>query len=129
MWIIRRTPALLDALPGEDSRLKDPDSAVIDQQPEYAKNEYRSIKPDVLVLIGSCTHLGCSPKFHPEMQPVAWDENWKGGFFCPCHNSRFDMAGRVYEGSPAPTNLVVPPYRFVDDSTIVIGEDPEQEVA
>ena len=120
--------SLKKKLPGEDSRLKDPDSAVIDQQPEYAKNEYRSIKPDVLVLIGSCTHLGCSPKFHPEMQPVAWDENWKGGFFCPCHNSRFDMAGRVYEGSPAPTNLVVPPYRFVDDSTIVIGEDPEQEV-
>ncbi|MCB1634381.1 MAG: ubiquinol-cytochrome c reductase iron-sulfur subunit [Xanthomonadales bacterium] len=129
VWIVRRTPALLEALPAQDDRLKDPDSNVIDQQPDYAKNEYRSLRPDVLVLVGSCTHLGCSPKYHPEMQPVAWDENWQGGFFCPCHNSKFDMAGRVYEGSPAPTNLVVPPYYFVDDNTIVVGVDPEQEAA
>jgi ubiquinol-cytochrome c reductase iron-sulfur subunit len=79
----------------------------------------------VLVLVGSCTHLGCSPKFHPQMQAENWDSQWKGGFFCPCHNSRFDMAGRVYKGSPAPTNLVVPPYRFIDENTIIIGEDQE----
>ncbi len=129
IFIIRRTPTLLEALPGEDGRLKDPGSEVVDQQPDYARNGYRSIKPDVLVLVGSCTHLGCAPKFHPEVQPEPWDDNWQGGFFCPCHNSKFDMAGRVYEGSPAPTNLVVPPYRFADDSTLVIGEDPEQEAA
>lgn len=129
IFIIRRTPTLLDALPGEEARLKDPGSEVVDQQPDYARNGHRSIKPDVLVLIGSCTHLGCAPKFHPEVQPEPWDDNWQGGFFCPCHNSKFDMAGRVYEGSPAPTNLVVPPYRFADDSTLVIGEDPEQEAA
>ncbi len=129
VWVVRRTSDLLAALPGEVPRLKDPASEVIDQQPDYAQNEFRSLRPDVLVLVGSCTHLGCSPKFHPEMQPVAWDDQWKGGFFCPCHNSKFDMAGRVYEGSPAPTNLVVPPHHFVDDNTIVVGVDPEQEVA
>lgn len=129
VWVVRRTPDLLDALAGETERLKDPASNVTDQQPDYAKNEYRSLRPDVLVLVGSCTHLGCSPKYHPEMQPVAWDAQWKGGFFCPCHNSKFDMAGRVYEGSPAPTNLVVPPYYFIDDNTIVVGVDPEQETA
>ncbi len=129
VWVVRRTPDLLGALAGETDRLKDPGSDMIDQQPNYAKNEYRSLRPDVLVLVGSCTHLGCSPKYHPEMQPAAWDEQWKGGFFCPCHNSKFDMAGRVYQGSPAPTNLVVPPYHFVDDNTIVVGVDPVQEVA
>jgi ubiquinol-cytochrome c reductase iron-sulfur subunit len=129
VWVVRRTPELLGALSGEADRLKDPASEVVDQQPDYAQNEYRSLRPDVLVLVGSCTHLGCSPKYHPEMQPTDWDDQWKGGFFCPCHNSKFDMAGRVYEGSPAPTNLVVPPYHFVDDNTIVVGVDPEQEVA
>ncbi len=129
VWVIRRTPELLETLPGQDERLQDPNSEEVDQQPEYAQNEYRSIRPEVLVLVGSCTHLGCSPKYRPDVQPEPWDENWQGGFFCPCHNSRFDMAGRVYNGSPAPTNLVVPPYRFVDDNTIIIGEDPEQEVA
>jgi len=129
VWVIRRTPELLETLPAQDERLQDPNSEVVDQQPEYARNEHRSIRPEVLVLVGSCTHLGCSPKYHPEVQPEPWDDNWQGGFFCPCHNSKFDMAGRVYNGSPAPTNLVVPPYRFVDDNTIMIGEDPVQEVA
>lgn len=125
VWIIRRSKETLAALAGEDSRLKDPKNENPDQQPKYANNPYRSIKPELLVLVGSCTHLGCSPKYHPELQPESWDSQWKGGFYCPCHNSKFDMAGRVYNGSPAPTNLVVPPYRFVDDGTIIIGEDQE----
>jgi ubiquinol-cytochrome c reductase iron-sulfur subunit len=125
VWIIRRPKSSVDALAAQESRLKDPKSANMEQQPKYATNGYRSIKPDVLVLVGSCTHLGCSPKFFPEVKAESWDSQWQGGFFCPCHNSRFDMAGRVYEGSPAPTNLVVPPHRFIDDNTIVIGEDQE----
>ena len=125
VWIIRRSKETLAALAGEDSRLRDPKSENPDQQPKYANNPYRSIKPELLVLVGSCTHLGCSPKYHPELQPESWDSEWKGGFYCPCHNSKFDMAGRVYNGSPAPTNLVVPPYRFVDDGTIIIGEEQE----
>ena len=125
VWIIRRSKETLAALAGEDARLKDPKNENPEQQPKYANNAYRSIKPELLVLVGSCTHLGCSPKYHPELQPESWDSEWKGGFYCPCHNSKFDMAGRVYNGSPAPTNLVVPPYRFVDDGTIIIGEDQE----
>jgi ubiquinol-cytochrome c reductase iron-sulfur subunit len=125
VWIIRRSKASLDALAAQDPRLKDPKNENPDQQPLYAKNTYRSIKPEILVLVGSCTHLGCSPKFHPELQAESWDSEWKGGFYCPCHNSKFDMAGRVYQGSPAPTNLVVPKHRFVDDNTIIIGEDPK----
>jgi ubiquinol-cytochrome c reductase iron-sulfur subunit len=121
IWIIQRTQAQLDALPSQDSRLKDPHSTVEDQQPKFAQNEYRSRKPDLLVLVGICTHLGCSPKFHGELEPEPFDPNWKGGFFCPCHKSRFDMAGRVYDGVPAPTNLVVPPYYFIDDTHIMIG--------
>lgn len=122
IFIVRRSSEMLAVLPGEKDRLKDPDSTVLDQQPDFAKNEYRSLKPELLVLVGSCTHLGCSPKLHPEVQPEPWDAQWKGGYYCPCHNSRFDLAGRVYEGSPAPTNLVVPPYRFESDTRVVIGE-------
>ena len=125
VWIIRRSKESLAALAGEDARLKDPKSEITEQQPKYANNAYRSIKPELLVLVGSCTHLGCSPKYHPELQAESWDSQWKGGFYCPCHSSKFDMAGRVSNGSPAPTNLVVPPYRFVDDGTIIIGEDQE----
>jgi ubiquinol-cytochrome c reductase iron-sulfur subunit len=122
IWIIRRTQAQLDALPSQDSRLKDPKSLVETQQPKFAENEYRSLKPELLVLVGLCTHLGCAPKLHPELKPEPFDPEWKGGFFCPCHKSRFDMAGRVYDGVPAPTNLVVPPYYFVDENHIMIGE-------
>ncbi len=121
IWIIRRTKAQLDALPSQDSRLRDPKSANTEQQPAFAQNEYRSLKPEILVLVGLCTHLGCAPKLHAELKPEPFDAEWKGGFFCPCHKSRFDMAGRVYEGVPAPTNLVVPPYRFIDDGHIMIG--------
>ncbi|HET9031674.1 MAG TPA: ubiquinol-cytochrome c reductase iron-sulfur subunit [Dokdonella sp.] len=121
IWIIHRTKPQLDALPSQDSRLRDPSSSVETQQPTYAVNEYRSRKPELLVLVGICTHLGCSPKMHGELKPEPFDPEWKGGFFCPCHKSRFDMAGRVYDGVPAPTNLVVPPYYFVDDTHIMIG--------
>lgn len=125
VWIIRRTPEQLAALPGQDARLRDPQSDNPDQQPGYAKNEHRSIKPEIAVLVGTCTHLGCSPLFRPELEPQPFDNEWKGGFYCPCHNSRFDLAGRVYQGVPAPTNLKVPPYRFVDDKHIEIGVNPE----
>lgn len=123
VWIIRRTPEQLAALPGQDGRLRDPKSDNPEQQPDYAKNETRSIKPEILVLVGTCTHLGCSPTFRPELEPQPFDAEWKGGFYCPCHNSRFDLAGRVYQGVPAPTNLKVPPYRFIDDNRIEIGVD------
>ena len=122
IFIVRRSEEMLAALPGEDGRLKDPESSVEEQQPAFAKNAHRSLKPDILILVGSCTHLGCSPKLHTEVQPEPWDAEWKGGYYCPCHNSKFDLAGRVYEGSPAPTNLVVPPYRFDGDSRVIIGE-------
>jgi ubiquinol-cytochrome c reductase iron-sulfur subunit len=125
IWIIRRTPEMLASLPTVDGRLRDPKSDNVDQQPEYARNEYRSIKPELLVLVGICTHLGCSPTFRPEMMPEPFDADWKGGFYCPCHNSRFDLAGRVFEGVPAPSNLAVPPYHFIDDNHIQIGVDPE----
>ena len=125
VWLIRRTPEQLAALAGEDSRLRDPNSDNPEQQPDYAKNPHRSIKPEIAVLVGTCTHLGCSPLFRPDLQPEPFDTQWKGGFYCPCHNSRFDMAGRVYAGVPAPTNLRVPPYRFIDDNRIMIGVDPE----
>jgi ubiquinol-cytochrome c reductase iron-sulfur subunit len=125
VWLIRRTPDQLAALAGEDGRLRDPNSDNPEQQPEYAKNPHRSIKPEIAVLVGTCTHLGCSPLFRPDLQPEPFDGQWKGGFYCPCHNSRFDMAGRVYEGVPAPTNLRVPPYHFIDENRVVIGVDPQ----
>jgi ubiquinol-cytochrome c reductase iron-sulfur subunit len=125
VWLIRRTPEQLAALAGEDGRLRDPGSDNPEQQPEYAKNPHRSIKPELAVLVGTCTHLGCSPLFRPDLQPEPFDAQWKGGFYCPCHNSRFDMAGRVYEGVPAPTNLRVPPYHFIDENRVMIGVDPQ----
>ncbi|MBE5316018.1 MAG: ubiquinol-cytochrome c reductase iron-sulfur subunit [Xanthomonadales bacterium] len=125
VFVIRRTPQTIEQLPGLDGRLRDPNSDVVDQQPTYAKNPHRSIKPEYLVLVGLCTHLGCVPLFRPEVQAEPFDADWKGGFYCPCHNSRFDMAGRVFEGVPAPTNLRVPPYHFVDDNTLIIGVDPK----
>lgn len=125
VWLIRRTPEQIAALDGLKDRLRDPDSENPEQQPEYAKNTARSIKPEIAVLVGTCTHLGCSPLFKPELQPEPFDPEWKGGFYCPCHNSRFDLAGRVFQGVPAPTNLKVPPYTFVDDTHITIGVHPE----
>lgn len=127
IWIVRRSQAILEALPTLDGNLRDPMSQNADQQPRYvlgANPELRSIKPEVSVLVGLCTHLGCAPEMVAEIRPEPFDPNWKGGYFCPCHKSKFDMAGRVYAGVPAPTNLVVPPHHYVDDSTIVIGVDP-----
>ncbi len=121
VFVVRRSPEMIAVLPTDKDRLKDPESEELDQQPDFARNEHRSLKPEVLVLVGSCTHLGCAPKLHPKQQPEAWDDKWKGGYYCPCHNSKFDLAGRVYQGSPAPTNLVVPPYRF-DGDRVIIGE-------
>lgn len=122
VWVVKRTPEMLDALPSLDGTLADPKSEA-PQQPDYAKNPNRSIKPEVLVLVGICTHLGCSPTYRPEVAPEDLGADWKGGFFCPCHGSKFDLAGRVYSGVPAPTNLIVPPHRYVGDSVILIGED------
>lgn len=125
VWLIRRTDRMLEALPTLNPLLRDPNSEVAEQQPEYAQNEYRSIKPELLVLVGICTHLGCSPTYRPDFAPPDLGPDWKGGFFCPCHGSRFDLAGRVFQGVPAPTNLEVPPYQFLDDTRILIGDDSE----
>jgi ubiquinol-cytochrome c reductase iron-sulfur subunit len=121
MFIVNRTPPILDGLKSQTflSRLRDPDSQQ-NQQPDYARNWSRSIKPEFLVIVGICTHLGCIPEFRPE--PAAGGA-WPAGYFCPCHGSRYDMAGRVFQGVPAPYNLPVPPYRFENDTTIVIGEN------
>lgn len=124
IWIVKRSKQALDLLPTLDGRLRDPKSDNADQQPAYAKNELRSIKADISVLVGLCTHLGCSPEMVAEIKPEPFDPEWKGGYFCPCHKSRFDLAGRVFDGVPAPTNLVVPPHHYQDDNTIVIGVDP-----
>ncbi|MHB8446881.1 MAG: ubiquinol-cytochrome c reductase iron-sulfur subunit [Rudaea sp.] len=127
VFVVNRTKLQLDALPGEDGRLKDPKSDNADQQPTYAKNEYRSIKPEWLVVVGICTHLGCSPEYFGEVKAEPFDPNWKGGFFCPCHKSRYDMAGRVFDGVPAPANLQVPPYHFVSDTLVQIGVNPGEK--
>ena len=128
IWIVKRSQAILEALPTLDEYLRDPDSANPDQQPEYVREanpKLRSLKPEISVLVGLCTHLGCSPEMAAEIKPQPYDPNWKGGYFCPCHKSRFDMAGRVFQGVPAPTNLVVPPHHYADDNTIVVGVDPQ----
>jgi ubiquinol-cytochrome c reductase iron-sulfur subunit len=122
VWIVHRTQDMLASLPKLDDKLSDPKSNVSDQ-PEYAKNESRAIKPEIAVLVGICTHLGCSPTYRPEVAPADLGPEWQGGFFCPCHGSRFDIAGRVYAGVPAPTNLPVPPYRYVSNEVIRVGED------
>jgi ubiquinol-cytochrome c reductase iron-sulfur subunit len=122
VWIIHRTKEMLDDLPKLDARVADPKSEV-DHQPPYAKNEARSIKPEIFVAVGICTHLGCSPTFRPDIAPADLGPDWLGGFFCPCHQSKFDLAGRVYKGVPAPTNLVIPPYKFLSDTMIRIGDD------
>ncbi|MFK0569704.1 ubiquinol-cytochrome c reductase iron-sulfur subunit [Endozoicomonas sp.] len=124
VFVVRRTQAMLDELKTDEDRLRDPDSEKSDQ-PEYAKNTSRALKDEYLILVGLCTHLGCSPKYMPEVKPQEFDANWKGGYFCPCHGSRFDLAGRVYKGVPAPANLVVPPYSFESDVIVIIGTDEE----
>lgn len=123
--VMRRTERMLQELEGLGDRLRDPESSEAGQQPEYAQNTYRSVKPEFLVLNLHCTHLGCIPQILPEVESQPFDNNWKGGFYCPCHKSTFDLAGRVFRGVPAQLNLLVPPYRFIDDDRVLIGVDPE----
>ena len=123
VWIVKRSAKTLSDLVTLDDSLGDPDSENVDQQPAYAQNAGRSIKPEISVLVGICTHLGCSPTFRPDIAAVDLGADWLGGFFCPCHSSKFDLAGRVYQGVPAPTNLVVPPHKYVSDNVILVGED------
>lgn len=126
-WVIRRTKAHMEGLAKVTEEIRDPESAE-SNQPEYAKNQHRSRaeNPEVVVLIGLCTHLGCSPSYEPELRPAlaaTLGDNWQGGFFCPCHGSKFDFSGRVYKSVPAPTNLDVPPYQYLSDNLILVGED------
>ena len=126
VWVIRRTPEMLEALKAVTPQLSDPQSKASDQ-PSYARNEYRSLKPDVMVMEGVCTHLGCSPQLKSAEAKGEMGGDWRGGFYCPCHGSKFDYAGRVFRGAPAPTNLKVPPYTFLADNTLLIGEDKEKK--
>ena len=125
VWIVRRSEKTLADLDTNNANLQDPASDNVGQQPEYAKNQHRSIKSEILVLVGICTHLGCSPTFRPDIAPADLGKDWLGGFFCPCHSSKFDLAGRVFQGVPAPTNLAVPPHYYVSDSVILVGKDGE----
>ena len=125
--VLRRTEETLSLLPGVDNELRDPGS-MESEQPPFAQNEARALRDEYLVVNMHCTHLGCVPQVLPQVGPQPFDDNWKGGFFCPCHKSKFDMSGRVYKGVPAPTNLKIPPYSFIDDSTLVIGVNPEGAV-
>ena len=123
VWIINRTPEMLASLKKIDDQVVDPKSAK-PMQPEYCQNETRSIKPEILVAVGICTHLGCSPSEKFKTGPESGvDPNWPGGFLCPCHGSTFDLAGRVYKGKPAPDNLEIPPHMYLGDAKIMIGED------
>ena len=124
VWIVKRSAKTLADLTKNDDTLRDPASENVDQQPAYAQNANRSIKPEILVLVGICTHLGCSPTFRPDIGAAdLGGDSWLGGFFCPCHSSKFDLAGRVFQGVPAPTNLVVPPHKYLSDNVILVGED------
>lgn len=125
IWVVRRTKEMLDSLKQLDAQVADPKSD-ISEQPPYAKNEVRALKPEYFVVVGICTHLGCSPTFRPEVAPADLGPEWKGGFFCPCHGSRFDLAGRVYKGVPAPKNLPVPPHMYVSETRVMIGADKKE---
>ncbi len=123
VFVVYRDAAAIERLKTQTEDLADPDSEEPEQQPDYAVNAWRSRRPEIGVLLGLCTHLGCSPKYHGEIKPESFDANWQGGFFCPCHGSKFDLAGRVVKDVPAPTNLEVPPYYFETDNLVVIGLD------
>ena len=123
VWIVNRSPEMLELLGKHDDKLSDPASENKSQQPDYCVNPTRSIKPEFLVAVGICTHLGCSPTFRKEVAPADLGPEWPGGFFCPCHGSRFDLAARVFNGSPAPTNLVIPPHKYLSDTKLLVGED------
>ena len=127
VWVLNRTPEMLESLVTVEGNLADPNSDK-NQQPEYAKNRTRSIKPEILVTEGVCTHLGCSPVFRKDIAPADLGPDWQGGFFCPCHGSKFDLAGRVFKSVPAPTNMVVPPHTYLSDSRLLIGSESEGSV-
>ncbi|HEX9434005.1 MAG TPA: ubiquinol-cytochrome c reductase iron-sulfur subunit [Burkholderiales bacterium] len=128
VWVLRRTPEMLASLKAAEPRLSDPASKA-SEQPKYAQNEYRSAKPDIMVMEGVCTHLGCSPQLKSMEAKAEMGADWPGGFYCPCHGSKFDYAGRVFRGAPAPTNLRVPPYTFTTETAMVIGEDEKTKGA
>ena len=124
VWIVRRTKEMLETVKQNESKVADPHSERNkDLTPEYARNEFRSINPEYLVVVGICSHLGCSPVDKFKAQPEAFETDWKGGFYCPCHGSLFDLAGRVYKNKPAPDNLTVPPHKYLSDTKLLIGED------
>ncbi len=128
VWIFKRDAQAIADLKTLNTELEDPSSSgnSKQQQPKYITTEYRSLKAEIAVIVGVCTHLGCSPTYRPELGAAdLGGDAWKGGFYCPCHGSKFDLAGRVYAGAPAPTNLLIPPYKFVNDSLIKIGVSPE----
>lgn len=125
IFVVYRTSEAVDRLAEPNPELADPESGNPEQQPAYAENPHRSRRPEIGIYVGICTHLGCSPKYYGEVEPEPFDADWQGGFFCPCHGSRFDLAGRVVKGVPAPDNLPVPPHTFVSDTVVVIGEDEE----
>ena len=124
VWVLHRTPEMIEGLRTHDDQLSDPRSSRLDQQPDYARNDLRSVKPGFAVLVGICTHLGCIPTFRPEQGAPDIGASWPGGFYCPCHGSRFDLAGRVFKNVPAPSNLEVPPHHYVGESTLLIGAGP-----
>jgi ubiquinol-cytochrome c reductase iron-sulfur subunit len=124
VWIVRRTKEMLQAVEQSEEKVADPKSERNkDLTPDYARNEFRSIKPEYLVVVGICSHLGCSPVDRFKAQPEPFETDWKGGFYCPCHGSLFDLAGRVYKNKPAPDNLTVPPHKYLSDTKLLIGED------
>lgn len=127
IWVVRRTDEMIAGLSEIRDRLRDPDSEVESQQPEYARNEHRSREEEFLVVIGICTHLGCSPSYRPEIGDPEMGSDWQGGWLCGCHGSRFDLAGRVYRNMPAATNLVIPRHMYRTDTVLVIGEDEDGE--
>jgi ubiquinol-cytochrome c reductase iron-sulfur subunit len=128
VWVLRRTKEMIESLKAVEPRLSDPHSKA-SEQPKYAQNEYRSAKPDLLVLVGVCTHLGCSPQEKSAEAKAEMGADWLGGFYCPCHGSKFDFAGRVFKGSPAPLNLIVPPYTLTGETKVVVGEDEKTKGA
>ena len=122
VWVVNRTPEQVKNLAKLDGKLVDPKSEA-PQQPEYCKNAHRSITPEILVAVGICTHLGCSPTFRPDLAPADLGADWLGGFYCPCHGSKFDLAARVYSGVPAPSNMEIPPHKYLSDTRLLVGDD------
>ena len=123
VWVLRRSETMLKRMADSNPKLADPNSEVAEQQPSYAQNENRSIKPEILVILGVCTHLGCAPIERFDVAPADLGPDWAGGFYCPCHGSKFDLSGRVHAGFPAPTNLPVPPHRFLSEDVILVGDE------